>query len=152
MPLHDGAQPRSVRALHRRDARSGIGRCGTEVVERRAHIEFTTACLVNQAQVDGRATRVPRAGRYVAEPEQVTFVDLRVERLLAADIVRVPRPAHKLRHGPRGAIAIENLQPKTITGKLGLNCRKGVGGGACEQAAWSLVAGMGRPTKLLSLA
>jgi hypothetical protein len=70
-PLHHRAQPGSVGALLRCDARISVGRLGDKQVERRAHIDLTAAHAVDQGQVNRRATGMARPVRDIAEPDQI---------------------------------------------------------------------------------
>jgi hypothetical protein len=70
-PLHHRAQPGSVGALLRCDARISVGRLGAKQVERRAHIDLTAAHAVDQGQVNRRATGMARPVRDIAEPDQI---------------------------------------------------------------------------------
>src|SRR3954471_8908609 len=83
---------------------------------------------------------MPRAVRHVAEPKQIPLLDARIELQLAADVVRVASPPHEVGDGAGGAIAVKHLPAEPWGRKVVLDSGERLRGGACQEAAWRLIA------------
>ena len=115
---HGIAQDHAVRVLLLGDA--GIVRVAelAEIVEGAAHIHLALRDHIKQRQIHGAAPAVAGMLGDIAQGEQNILLELRIEVLLHARIVRIQRPVHEIRHRHLRAVGVKDLQTIALPNEI----------------------------------